>query len=87
MGGVALRKRTMQFQCEVTLLLLAGLGTLGTVLGTGLHTSGNALRIEGAADDVVTNAGEILDLSLIHISSHFVELPKSLQEKIIHGSN
>ena len=42
-------------------LLLSCLRPLGTVLGTGLHTSGNALRIEGAADDVVTNAGEILD--------------------------
>ena len=55
-----MRKRTMQFQCEVTLLLLAGLGTLGAVLGTGLHTAVDALGLQSAADDVVTHTGKVL---------------------------
>jgi len=41
-------------------LSLLGLGPLGAVLGTGLHTAGNALRIQSTADNVVPNAGEIL---------------------------
>src|SRR5699024_7552855 len=40
---------------------LAGLGPLGAVLGTALHTVGNALGIQSAADDVVTNAGRVLN--------------------------
>ena len=43
------------------LLFLCSLGSLCTVLGTGLHTAVNALCIESSADDVVTNAGEVLD--------------------------
>ena len=43
------------------ILLLAGLGTLGTVLGTSLHTAIHALGIQSAADDVVTNARQVLD--------------------------
>ena len=42
-------------------LLLAGLRTLCTVLGTGLHTLGNTLCIECTTDDVVTNTREILN--------------------------
>src|SRR4051794_41017907 len=41
-----------------SLLLL--LGALGAVLGTALAAIGDARRIEGAADDVVANAREIL---------------------------
>ena len=55
-------------------LLFAGLGSLGAVLGAGLAAAGHALGIESAADDVVTDTGEVLDtaaadhdLSLIHI--------------------
>ena len=43
------------------ILLLAGLGTLGTVLGTSLHTAIHALGIQSAADDVVTHTGKVLD--------------------------
>ena len=46
---------------EKKLLLLASLGPLGTVLGTGLHTAVDALGIQSAADDVVTDAGQVLD--------------------------
>ena len=46
---------------EKKLLLLASLGPLGTVLGTGLHTAVDALGIQSAADDVVTNTGQVLD--------------------------
>ena len=42
-------------------LLLLGLRTLLTVLGTGLHTAIHTLGIERTADDVVTHAGEVLD--------------------------
>ena len=40
---------------------LLALGTLGTVLGARLHTALNALGIQSAADDVVTNTGQVLD--------------------------
>ena len=40
---------------------LLGLGPLGAVLGTALHPAGHALGIQSAADDVVTDAGEVLD--------------------------
>ena len=33
-------------------------GGRGTVLGAGLHTAGDALGIQSAADDVVTHAGQ-----------------------------
>jgi hypothetical protein len=39
----------------------AGLGTLGSVLGAALHALGDADGVQGAADDVVSDAGEILD--------------------------
>ena len=42
-------------------LLLAGLGPLGAVLGTGLHPAVDALGIQRAADDVVTHTGQVLD--------------------------
>ena len=42
-------------------LLLLGLRTLLTVLGTGLHTAIHTLGIERTADDVVTHAGEVPD--------------------------
>ena len=41
-------------------LLLAGLGSLGAVLGAGLHPAVDPLGIQAAADDVVTHTGEIL---------------------------
>ena len=44
---------------RVCLLLSAGLRPLGAVLGTGLHTLGNALGVQGAADDVITHAGQV----------------------------
>ena len=37
------------------------LGTLGAVLGTALHAALNALSIQSTTDDVITDAGEILD--------------------------
>ena len=43
------------------LLFLCSLGSLCAVLGTGLHTSGHALCIESASDDVVTDTGKVLD--------------------------
>ena len=42
-------------------LLLAGLGTLCTVLGAGLHPVLHALGIQSAADDVVTDTGKVLN--------------------------
>ena len=36
------------------------LGALGTVLGTGLHTTLNTLGVEGTTDDVVADAGQVL---------------------------
>ena len=42
-------------------LLLAGLRALCAVLGASLTASVDALRVEGAADDVVTNTGKVLD--------------------------
>ena len=42
-------------------LLLLSLGTLGTVLGTGLHTILHALSIQSATDDVVTDTGKVLN--------------------------
>ena len=41
-----------------TLLLLRA---LRAVLGTALHTALHALRVQSAADDVVTHTGEVLD--------------------------
>ena len=38
---------------------LSGLGSLGTVLGTGLLTVLDALRVEGAANDVVTHTRQV----------------------------
>ena len=52
----------LQVKCWVgTKLLLAGLGSLGAVLGTGLHTAVHTLGVQAAADDVVTNAGQVLN--------------------------
>ena len=42
-------------------LLLAGLGPLGAVLGTGLHTAVDALGIQRTTDDVVTDARQVFD--------------------------
>jgi hypothetical protein len=39
---------------------LLALRTLGTVLGTSLHTALNTLGIQRTTDDVVTNAGQVL---------------------------
>ena len=49
------------FRSGQELLLLASLGTLCTVLGTGLHTTVDALGIQSAADDVVTDTGKVLN--------------------------
>ena len=43
------------------LLFLCSLGSLSAVLGASLHTTVNALCIEGAANDVVTDTGKVLD--------------------------
>ena len=40
---------------------LLALGTLGAILGASLHTTRNTLSVEGAANDVVTNTGKVLD--------------------------
>ena len=40
---------------------LLALGPLGTVLGTALHTAVDALGIQRTTDDVVTDAGQVLD--------------------------
>ena len=50
-----------RFQTKRYVLLFGGLRTLGTVLGTGLHSSVNTLSIECTADDMVTNTGKILN--------------------------
>ena len=42
-------------------LLLTRLGSLGAVLGAGLAAAIDALGIESAADDVVTDTGQVLD--------------------------
>ena len=42
-------------------LLLASLGALCTVLGTGLHTTLNTLSIQSTTDDVVANTGKVLN--------------------------
>ena len=42
-------------------LLLTRLGSLGAVLAAALTAAVNALSVEGAADDVVTDAGKVLD--------------------------
>ena len=44
---------------SMNLCLFLRLGSLGTVLGTSLHTVGNALSVEGTADDVVTDTGQV----------------------------
>ena len=44
-----------------SLLLLCSLGSLRAVLGTRLHTTGYALRVERAANDVVTHTRKVLD--------------------------
>ena len=46
---------------ELSALLLCGLRPLGAVLGSALFTVGNTLRVERTANDVIANAGEILD--------------------------
>ena len=46
---------------RLVLLLLAGLGTLCTVLGTGLHTAVHALGIQSATNDVITDARKVLN--------------------------
>ena len=48
------------FQVSEGLLLLTGLGTLSTVLGTGLHTTIDTLSIQSTTDDVVTHTGKVL---------------------------
>ena len=45
---------------------LSGLGALGTVLGTGLLTVLDALRVEGAANDVVTHTRQVLHTAATH---------------------
>ena len=51
--GLAIRR--------MELLLLLGLGTLLTVLGTALHPVLDALSIEGTTNDVVTDTGKVLN--------------------------
>ena len=51
----------MPYQRLRSQLLLLGLRTLLTVLGASLHTTRNTLSVEGAANDVVTNTGKVLD--------------------------
>ena len=43
---------------------LLALGPLGTVLGTALHTTVDALGIQRTTDDVVTDAGQVLFMCL-----------------------
>ena len=45
----------------VGILLLCSLGSLRAILGASLHTTRDALSVEGAANDVVTNTGKVLD--------------------------
>ena len=92
--GLALRIGVgiIQVCFRTAILLLAGLGTLCTVLGTGLHTTLYTLSIQSAADDVVTDTGKVLDSSAADhnnrvllqvmtdtgdISSHFVTVGQS----------
>ena len=46
---------------KLKLLLLCSLGLLGTILGTSLHTTVDALRIQSTTDDVVTDTRKVLD--------------------------
>ena len=46
---------------KLKLLLLSSLGSLRTVLGTSLHTTVDALSVEGTADDVVTDTRKVLN--------------------------
>ena len=43
------------------LQVLLALGALCAVLGTGLHTAGHTLGIQRTTNDVVTDAGQVLD--------------------------
>ena len=54
-------RKNSKFSAGEELLLLAGLGTLCTVLGTGLHTVLHTLSIQSTTDDVVTNTGKVLN--------------------------
>src|SRR5690554_727933 len=45
---------------------LGFLGTLSTVLGTGLFAILNALKVEGTANDVVTHTGQVLYTTAAH---------------------
>ena len=65
--GLALRKGRIESKFVLDgegLLLLASLGTLCTVLGTGLHTAIDTLSIQSTTDDVVTNTGKVLTVLL-----------------------
>ena len=46
---------------DVLLLGRTGLGTLGTVLGTGLLTVGDTLGIQSTTHDVITHTGQVLN--------------------------
>ena len=60
---IRLNKKTMfnHFGKSIRTRSLLGLRALGAVLGAGLHTALNALGVQSTADDVVTDAGEVLD--------------------------
>ena len=42
-------------------MCLLALGTLGAILGASLHTAIDTLGIQRTTDDVVTDAGQVLD--------------------------
>ena len=48
-------------ECHFLLLLSTGLGTLRTVLGTGLVAVGHTLGVQSTTDDVVTHTGKVLN--------------------------
>ena len=54
-------KRQGSFAAVESLLLLCSLGSLRAVLGASLHTTGDALGIQRAANDVVTDTRQVLD--------------------------
>ena len=72
-------------------LLLAGLGSLGTVLGASLHTALNALGIQAAADDVVTHTRQVLDTAaadhdhgvLLQVVAHTGDIGGDLDRKSV----
>ena len=55
------KRQGRKLPLRLKLLFLSSFGLLGAVLGASLHTSVDALSIEGTADDVVTHTREVLD--------------------------